>query len=105
MSNTLPILASLSLEQAVAVGALLKREPDRLTLRDALLVRLASFDRAKRSATLKAQLLAEAIQAADPANPDLLLIKLICRLSRAGRAPCARVIQDALLAAEYSAVC
>ncbi len=102
MTTAIPALSTLSFDQATAVAALLRREPDRLVLRDALLVRLASFDRAKRSATLKAQFLADAIQADDPANPDLPLIQLIRRLSRAGRAPCARVIQDALLAAENS---
>ena len=104
MTKAISSLASLSLDQATAVALLLRREPDRLALRDALLVRLASFDRAKRSPTVKAQFLADAVQAADPANPDLPLIQLVCRLSRAGRAPCARVIQDALLAAEITAV-
>ena len=97
-------LETLTLAQASAVAKLLRREPDRLLLRDALLVRLASFDRAKRSATVKAQFLADAIQTADPANPDLPLMQLIRSLSRAGRAPCARIIQNALIAAENASV-
>jgi hypothetical protein len=91
-------LSTLNLTQALAVAQLLRREPEKLALRDALLVGYRAFLPAGQSATRHAQLLADEI--ADSTHPHADLFALIRGLGRGGGAPIAKVIERVFIRAD-----
>jgi hypothetical protein len=94
-ADNIQALSTLNLTQALAVAELLRREPDRLALRNALLVGYRARLPAGQSATRHAQLLADEI--GDHTHPHAELFALIRGLGRGGGAPIAKVIERALL--------